>query len=193
MVSQRKKFERWSGKATEITRYLIQMVQRELVPPIIERGFVWVEDYGLEGKARQVGGSVIPFQIRSGDMWPTLEILFSSTGRPWFSVRFGWVQDGFLLYDGTCLTKQQATLTDAPLHYALAKDKGTVSSLFMQFGYHWWTPFPRKVLASEVAYAKRVLPAALDMLAGPLPTSTNRGEGYIAKNIYRVANPLHRE
>lgn len=189
-----KKFERWSSRLPATTFHLIQMVQHKLVPLILERGFISVENYGSGGGSQQVGANVLPFQKRSGDMWPTMEIAFCSTGRPWFSLRFGWVADGFLRYDGSRLTKQQATLTDAPVYFALAKDIGTVSSLYMQYGYNWWALLPHKKLVSELKKAKYALPAALDMLEEGMPNETPaREEGYITKCIYRRINPLSRK
>lgn len=189
MVSQRKKFDRWSTTVPATTQCLIQLVRDEVVPQITQYGFDWIADYA-EGKAGQVGANVIPLQIRAGDAWPTVEIFFSPKGRPWFRIQFGWVCDGFKRHDESVLTRQQATLTDAPIRYILAKDQGAVSSLFTQFGYNWWVPFPRKKLTSEVNYANRVLSCAIEMLREPMPPAPKgASDGYISKNIYMSVNP----
>lgn len=75
MVSQRKKFDRWSTTVPATTQCLIQLVRDEVVPQITQYGFDWIADYA-EGKAGQVGANVIPLQIRAGDAWPTVEIFF---------------------------------------------------------------------------------------------------------------------
>lgn len=189
MTSQRTKFEHWSKGLPENTRYLIDLVQERILPAFLDKGFFWVDDYA-EGKASEVGANEIPLQVQSSDSWPTIQIFFAPNSRPWFRLDFGLITDACYRYDGKLLSKKKATLSYAPARFSLAKDQGSVSSLFTQFGYHWFSFFPKRKLSSEVESASKALGCVFEFfekgIADPWP---NIKDGYVSKNIYKQFRP----
>lgn len=189
MVTSKAKFERWSQGLSASSQYLIVLVEKRILPVFFDKGFVWVEDYA-EGKSSEVGANEIPLQIQSGDLWPTVQISFSPQGKPWFVIRFGFIPDNCYRWNGELLTQKQTTLSYAPASFNLAKDQGSVSSLYMQFGYHWFSFFPKKTLLCEVEYAYNRLNFIFEFfkngVADPYPEIKG---GYASKNIFKEFKP----
>jgi len=186
MAEQHARFKRWSSRLPAHTAYLVERVEQKIVPILRAYGFSAALSYGSNRKG-QVGANVLPFQIRGGAKWPTAEIFFSPDGKPWFRIELAWLQDGQTDREGNAWSCEQAVLKDAREYFEVAKDEGTVSSLFSQFGYHWWSLMPQRKLDTEVAAAERALSSALqDFLqdsAAIVRPRDGAAEGYVAKNL----------
>ena len=193
MADQHTRFERWASRLPEHAAYLFGQVQLKVVPVLRASGFS--EAFPSYGKAREglLRISAVPFQIRGGAEWPTAEIFFSPDGKPWFRIELAWLRDGLTDRDGRTWPLEQCVLHDAREYFEVAKDRGTVSSLFSQFGYHWWALMPRRKLDTEVAMAVRALSSALPIFfqgpAGIGQAAICSTDGYVANNLVRRRLP----
>jgi hypothetical protein len=133
------------------------------------------------------------FQICVGAEWPTAEIYFSPDGKPWFRIELAWLRSGLADHEARVWPLEQCVLHDAPEYFVVAKDKGSVSSLFSQFGYHWWALMPRRKLDSEVAAAASALSKALPLFLqrdGVLGLGAiGIKGGYVTNNLIRSSLP----
>ena len=189
MRSLKKRFERWYGKLPENSRFMVDLVREKVVPVFLARGFVWTDDYAL-GKSTEVGTNEIVLQLREGDGWPTVQIFFSPGGKPWFCIDFGLISDGAYRYDGRVVNKQEATINQASIRLSLAKTKGTVRSLFTQFGYHYFSFSPKKKTTAEVEYALSLLPVIFDLFENGIPNEwKNIKNAYASQNVYKFFRP----
>jgi hypothetical protein len=192
MAEQHTRFKRWATRLPAHAAYLAEQLESRIAPILEAQGFSEAVAYGKDRKGR-VGSNVLPYQIRSGAEWPTAELFFSPDGKPWFRIELAWLGDGLSDREGKSFSREQAVLHDAREFFQVVKDQGTVSSLFSQFGYHWWTLMPMRKLDAELATAERALASALQtFLQGSAAIGRPAGgapEGYVAKNLYLQRTP----
>lgn len=162
------------------------------MPLLKSYGFAEALSYGA-GREGDVGSNVLPFQVSSGSDWPTAEIFFSPDRKPWFRIELAWLQNAQIGREASAPLRGQTLIQDAREYFQVAKDQGTVSSLFSQFGYHWWSLMPLRKLNAEVALAEKALPSALQMfLSRPTTTQLFTGDvagGYVSKNLLFLRLP----
>ena len=192
MTEQHTRFKRWATRLPPSTTYLVEQVESRITRILKAKGFAEAAGYGKDRKGR-VGANVLPFQIRSGADWPTAEIFFSPGGKPWLRIELAWLGDGVSDRDGNSFSRERAVLHDACEYFQVVKDQGTVSSLFSQFGYHWWSLMPTRKLDAELALAEQALTSALPtFLQAPAaigPSAGGAPKGYVAKNLYVQRTP----
>jgi hypothetical protein len=190
--TQHTRFKRWASRLPPNTAHLVEGVESRIAPILKAAGFSEAVAYGKDRKG-WVGANVLAFQIRNGTEWPTAEIFFSPDGRPWFRIELACLGDGLSDREGKTYSREQAVLHDAREYFHVVKDQGTVSSLFSQFGYHWWSLMPTRKLDAELALAERALTSALQLfLQGPAAIGRPAGgtpEGHVAKNLYLLRMP----
>src|SRR6266702_3494 len=143
---QLKRFDRWRQRLPENATYLVALVIDEIVPVFRERGFDRFPDYAA-ASTFAVGPNCIPFQLRSGPQWPTMEILFHKRGAPSLVVHFAALPEVCRRHtsNGTIeIPRVEACVVEGPAFFSLCK--GTGRNFDCNFGYRWFASRPKRKL-----------------------------------------------
>jgi hypothetical protein len=159
---------------------LVDRIIDDIVRPFQARGFLWHGDYA-GGDPREVAAYTIPLQQRVGDDWSTVELHLSKRARPWFSVYFAALPPTCRKL-GEPIPRERANVVYAPAYFMLCK--GETRGLDGQFGYHWFSLFPRSRIDAEVGKAVHLLPLVFDLFDRGIPVEwLTRDHGYVHKNV----------
>jgi hypothetical protein len=82
-----KKFLRWQGRVSEKTRHLSQLVEAQILPPLVELGFERVE-VALRQSDWAVNPNEICIERLRGSVIDSIDIPFGKYGDPKFQVGF---------------------------------------------------------------------------------------------------------
>lgn len=184
MVDHRKRFDTWRKRLPTNTKYLVDQVLMRIVPEFESRGFVWHPDYG-GGDVTQIGANEIPLQIRKGEFWPTVQIAFNNGLRPNFHLNFAvlppictrWKNDAYV-----DIQRENALVFEGPAYFALCKGRDSC-----QYGYHWFSLFPRRYLDSEVEILLRLLPELFDLFDRGIPKEWSRRKfGHVTEHVLLI-------
>jgi len=182
-----KRFERWRTKLPKNTAYLVEQVLRRIVPEFEAKGFVWYPDFA-GGDTTQIGANDIPLQRRSDKEWPTVQIMFDKRFRPSFGVDFAalppickrWTKDGYIE-----IPREKAIAVEGPACFALCQ--GRKRNYDCQYGYRWFSLFPREHLDSEIEHLRTLLPELFDLFDQGMPNDWfHRKPGRVTKHVFLV-------
>lgn len=186
MSDHRKRFERWRRMLPKNTAYLVDQVLIRIVPEFEKRGFVWYSDYA-GGDPMQIGANDIPLQRRTGNDWPTVQILFDKRFRPSFGIDFAmlppvckrWTLEG----DVVDIPREKALVFEGTAYFSLCK--GRNRDYDCNFGYQWFSLRPHRRIDSEVEILLELLPKLFDLFDHGIPESWLKQEsGYVAPNVF---------
>jgi hypothetical protein len=156
----------------------------QVVPEFEAKGFAWYPDYA-GGDSTQIGANEIPLQRRSGGVWPTVQIPFDKRFGPNFHVDFAalppickqWTSAGYI-----DIPREKAIVVNAPASFALCK--GRERNFDCQYGYNWFTLFPRRHLNAEIECLQGLLPTLFELFDRGIPETWYKHEyGYVTKHI----------
>lgn len=187
MGDHRKRFERWRRLLPRHTKYLVAEVVERIVPAFESEGFVWRGDYGA-GDSNEIGANTIPLQIRSGDCWPTVEIHFRGTRRPCFTIDFAALPVECRRMAREPVPRERAIVVYAPAYFMLCK--GRHRNLDGQFGYYWFSLWPKRKLDAEVAAALALLPEVFMVFRTGIPEEWRTREFgvYVSPHIMLIGS-----
>jgi len=181
VADHRKRFDRWRRLVPEHTKYLIGQVLGRIVPAFEAAGFTWHGDYAARDPD-EIGANTIPLQIRSGDVWPTVEIHFPGTRRPCFTIHFAALPGVCRRMGEEPVPRERAVVVYAPAYFMLCK--GRHRNLDGQFGYYWFSPWPKRKLDAEVDTAAALLPKILRVFRNGIPEEWLTHEfGYVSRHV----------
>lgn len=185
MADHRKRFERWYKGLPKNTAYLVDQVLSRVVPEFERRDFVWHPDFA-GGDATQIGANDIPLQRRRGEVWPTVQILFDKRRRPSFGMSFSalpsickrWKKDAYI-----DIPREIALVFEGPVTFALCKGpNGTC-----QYGYRWFSVFPRRCIDSEIERFLALLPEVFHLFDEGIPADwLQRKFGHVTEHVLLV-------
>ena len=191
MSDHRKRFDRWRRLAPKQTKYMIEQVLDRLIPVFAANGFVWYADYAA-GDPDEIGANTIPLQIRSGLLWPTVEIRLPGTQAPCFSIYFSALPDPCRRFGLEPVPRERAIVIYAPAYFMLCK--GRHRNLDGQFGYRYFSLRPASKIDREVATALELVPEIFRLFEEGIPSTwLTRQFGYVSKHIRLVGSWHHRE
>jgi hypothetical protein len=180
MANHQKRFIRWRNLLPENTNYLIDQVLLHIVPEFEKRGFIWYPDYA-GGDAEEISASNIPLQNREGTDWPTVQIDFKKD-RPEFGFYFAVLPPTCQRWDGKTIPQEKGIVMYAPVWFSLCKGKH--KNLDCQFGYHWFSLFPKRRLDAEIDEAISLLPVIFDLFDKGIPEEWLTHQcGMVSKHI----------
>lgn len=186
MSDHRKRFDRWRKKLPKNTAYLVEQVLSLIVPEFEARGFVWYSDFG-GGDQTQIGANDIPLQRRSGEEWPTVQILFDKRFRPMLGLDFAmlppvckrWTVDGTVID----IPREKALVFEGPAYFALCKGSGRNHDC--NFGYSSFSFSPQRRIDTELELLRALLPELFDLFDRGIPhTWLNQKSGYVSKHVF---------
>jgi hypothetical protein len=186
-IDQIKRFERWRRKLPSNTAYLVNMILDEIVPLFLERGFGRYHDYA-GGSTFAVGPNCIPLQRKSGNEWPTVEILFHKRQAPSFAVHFAALPEICYRWSLTEhrwieIPRTQASVVEGSTYFSLCK--GLNRNFDCNFGYRWFAISPREKLSKEVEALRVLLPWLFELFEGGIPPSwLAKSSGYVDRHAY---------
>jgi hypothetical protein len=177
MSDQIQKFERWRRLLSKDTAYFVQLVESEILPIYLERGYDRYGDYAGSG-------NWIVLQRRSGDEWPTVELVFPHRRRPFVQVHFAFLPDVchtiFVDRPGFHeIPRIEAAVVDAPASFELCKGrKRNNDNAFGDASIFFRPPWLRRKLQYEIAELKRLSKWLIEFLDQGLPDEwLKRGTG----------------
>lgn len=188
MADHRKRFERWRKKLPKNTAYFVDQVLTRIVPEFEARGFVWYPDYA-GGDAMQIGANCIPLQRRSGNEWPTVQIHFDKRFRPFLGLDFAklppvctrWTMDGEIIK----INREIALVFEGAAYFALSKGRGR--DYHCNFGYIWFSLFPRRRIDKEIGTLLALLPELFELFDQGIPEAWLRqNNGFVSKHVFAM-------
>jgi hypothetical protein len=185
-LNHQQRFDRWRRLASKPTKHLIEQVLECIVPAFQANGFVWQLDYA-GGDPNEIGANTIPLQVRSGSVWPTVEIRISRLNHPCFTIYFAALPSECRRL-GEPIPREKALVLNAPVYFTLCKGRGR--GLDSQFGYRWFSLYPVRKLNREVAIATSLLPEVFRLFEDGIPNAWLVERGYVSKHI-RVGGSWH--
>lgn len=181
MADHRTRFERWRRLAPAPTKHLIAQVLERIVPGFEAEGLVWQPDYA-GGDPNEIGANTIPLQSRSGGLWPTVELRFPGSRRPFFSIDFAALPEECRRLGRDPVPRERAIVVYAPVYFMLCK--GRHRNLDGQFGYRWLSPWPTRKLDREVTTALELLPEIFKVFHAGIPPEWLTHElGYVSPHV----------
>lgn len=199
-ADHRKRFERWRKGLPKQTAHLVEQVLTRIVPEFEARGFGWYSDYG--------GGdglpNNIPLQLRQGEEWPTVEILFAKWGRPFFQINFATLPSVCKIAGRDPLPREKAGVVHAPAYFALRKGRGSSyqDGIFGREDYlnHCMTLIMHpqilfkhakagfsapRFLDQEVSEAVTLVPILFELFENGIPAAWRERDkiGYVSKHV----------
>ena len=165
MTDHRSRFERWRRFAPKHTKYLIDVLDR-IVPEFEREGFHWQPHYA-GGDPNEIRANTIPLQIRSGDLWPTVEVHFPGSRRPSFSIYFAALAPECRRLGREVVPRERAIVVYATAYFMLCK--GRHRNLDGQFGFRWFSAWPIRRLNREVETALGLLPELFGIFRAGIP------------------------
>ena len=184
-VDQVKRFERWSKKLPENTSFFANTVLGEVVPMFTAHGFERPSDYA-GGSTFSVGPNCVALELRRGEQWPAVEIVFDPRMKPKLSVQFAllpavctrWTQHGSIVR----IPRIEASVVDAPAFFVLCKGKKGRSN--RDFGYELFSFNPTRRLQEEVAVLQSLLPWLFNALLAPPEAWFRSRPGYVDAHAF---------
>lgn len=185
MSDHRKRFERWRKKLPKNTAYFVDQVLTRVVPEFESRGFFWYPDCA-DGDAMQIGANEIPLQRRSGEEWPTVQIMFDKRFRPSLSLNFSmlpanctrWTMDGAVVD----IPREKALVFEGGAYFALSK--GERLNYNCNFGYIWFALIPHRRMDKEIGILLALLPELFNLFDQGIPRDwINRQFGFVTKHV----------
>jgi len=174
------RFERWRKKLPANTAYLVSTVLETVVPLFIEQGFVRYPDYAANNNYA-IGNNCIPLQRRSGDRWPTVEILFHKRKHPSLGVHFSELPENCLRWlpaGEQVIPRSEACVVEGDAHFVLCKElPGRFGGEFGGFGYHWFALRPKHRLDKECASLRACCTWLLERFNEGLPAAWYESQG----------------
>lgn len=186
MADHRKRFERWRKRLPKNTAYFVDQVLTRVVPEFEARGFVWYPDYA-GGDSMQIGANEIPLQRRSGEKWPTVQIQFDKRFRPSLALNFSTLPANCmrLTMDGEMVNipRENALVFEGDAYFALSK--GGRHNYHSNFGYSWFSMFPRQRLNKEIESLLVLLPYLFDLFDKGIPEDwLGKKFGFVSEHVF---------
>jgi hypothetical protein len=168
MEDQLRQFERWRSLLPKDTRFLVNLVEVEIVPLFLAHGYRRYGDY--PGRANW-----LPLQRRSGEEWSTVELHFGHRGRPFVKLHFAILPENCrTIYVNRAgfhdIPRIKATIVDAPAFFTLCKGRKRVNdTVFGDASIFCRSLWLRRKLLREVAELKALSEWLIEFLDKGIP------------------------
>ena len=166
MPDQLKHFERWRRRLPENTAFFVNLIETEVVPLFLARGYSRHSNY--PGKANW-----LPLQRRSGEEWPTVELQFGHRGRPFVRLDFSCLPEPCRTLDRAGfrdIPRIKACVVDAPAFFSLCKGRSRINdTVFGDASIFLWTIWLKQKLRNEVAELKSLSEWLIEFLDQGIP------------------------
>jgi hypothetical protein len=188
---QIRRFEAWQARAKPHVAFLTEQFITSVVPLFVDAGFQRFADYA-GNDTYAVGSNCLPLQCRDGESWPTIECQFDRGGAPSVGIYLSRLpKDCFRFKNGEyySIPRNLANVREGGECYMLCKDG--LGQGAGQFGYRFFSFWPRRKLVSEVEAVVRLIPKVLDFFDEKLdrPRQNDAG-GIVNQNFFRLPEPI---
>jgi hypothetical protein len=186
-MNQSQRFGKWRKKLPKNTAKLADIVVEQIVPLFESRGIIRHADYA-GGRARSMGANCIPLQLRQGNEWPTVELLFDKRGRPALGVTFAMLPE--LCFRQTehgpiQIPRCEANVVEGRAFFSLCKGHHGYND--RNLGYYYFSLNPERKLANEIIMLKSLLPWLFELFERGIPDDWLQGSPrYVDRHAFLV-------
>jgi hypothetical protein len=186
-MDQSQRFAKWRKKLPKNTAKLADIVVDQIIPLFEARGIIQHADYA-NGGALSVGANCIPLQLRQGNEWPTVELLFDKRGRPALGVTFAMLPELCFRrseHGPIQIPRCDANVVEGPAFFSLCKGHHGYND--RNFGYYYFSFNPERKLANEISTLKSLLPWLFELFERGMPNDWLQGSPrYVDQHAFLV-------